>query len=104
MTPDAMSLRTPLLLGLRDREDQGPNLVRLQLGKGMVLINLGLSCGQRNFVSTQTAGLGCHETSLPEPGSSRVLHGMSSAGQTPSKVQLTYLQRGVSACFGGQAR
>lgn len=41
----------------------------------MVLINFGLSCGQRSLMSTQTAGLGCHESSLPEPDSSRILHG-----------------------------
>lgn len=97
MTPDAMSLRTPLLLGLGGRENQGPNLVRLQLGKGTVLINYGLSCGQRSFMSTLTACLGCREASPPQPGSSRVF-------QTPPKVQLTCLHRGVSVCLGGQAR
>lgn len=104
VTPDAMCPGIPLLLGLGavGREDQEPNLVRLQLGKGTVLINFGLPWGQRSFMSTQTTGLGCHETSLPQPGSSRVLHGMSSAGQTPPKVQLTCLQRGVSVCFGGR--
>lgn len=55
-------------------------------------------------MSAQTAVPGCREASLPQPGSSRVLQGLSSAGQTRPKVQLTGLHRAVSVCFGDQAR
>lgn len=50
-------------------------------------------------MSTQTAGLGCHEASLPQH---RVLHGMSSAGQTLSQgVAHVPAERSVFV-FGGR--
>lgn len=106
--PDAMSTRIPLLLALGavGSEDQEPNLVSLQSGKGMVLINFGLSCGQGSCMSTQTTSLGCHKTSFPQPGSSRIIHGMSSAGQIPSQGAAHLpAERSVCVLWGaGQVR